>query len=56
MVHLIDEDASRVIAEHESIVLEDNIFDHFISACEKAQKPNKKLKSALQFTKEQGVQ
>ena len=52
----MDEDASRVIAEHESMVLEDNIFDRFKSACEKAQKPNKKLQSALQFTKEQGVQ
>ncbi len=56
VVHLMDKDASRVIAEHESMVLEDDIFDRFISACEKAQKPNKKLQSALQFTKEQGVQ
>ena len=56
VVHLMDEDASRVIAEHESVVLEDDIFDRFTSACEKAQRPNKKLQSALRFTKKQGVQ
>ena len=56
VVHLMDEDASRVIAEHESMVLEDNIFDRFINACEKAQKPNKKLQNALRFTKRQGMQ
>lgn len=56
VVHLMDEDASRVIAEHEIMVLEDDIFDRFMSACEKAEKPNKKLRDAMLFIKEQGVQ
>ena len=55
VVHLMDEDATRVIAEHESMVLEDDMFDRFMSACDKARKPNKKLKGALQFTRNQGM-
>lgn len=56
VVHLMDEDASRVIAEHESMVMEDDVFDRFMAACDQAEQPNKKLKDALLLTKEQGIQ
>lgn len=52
VVKLMDEDSTQVIAEYEKIVLKDDIFDEFVSACEKAKEPNKALKDALKFTKE----
>lgn len=56
VVRLIEEDAERVIKEHESITLKNDLFDRFMSACEAAESPNKKLHDALKFTREQGVQ
>lgn len=55
VVRLIKVDAERVIREHESITLEDNVFDRFMNACEAAEAPNRKLQDALQFTKEKGI-
>ncbi|MCM8529434.1 MAG: DUF1778 domain-containing protein [Lentisphaeraceae bacterium] len=55
LVKLMDEDASRVIAEHENIILEDSVFDQFMTACNKASKPNKALKDALKKTRENGL-
>ena len=43
-----------VIAEHESITVENDIFDRFMNACENAQKPNDALIAAAAYTKEQG--
>ena len=43
IVRLIDDNASHVIAQYESITVEDDIFDRFMSACKEAQKPNKVL-------------
>ena len=54
LVQLMDEDASRVIAEHENIVLEDSVFDQFLSACNKVSQPNKALKTALKKSRESG--
>ena len=54
VVKLIDESASHVIEEYESITLENDIFDQFVDACDKADKPNKALKDAASFAKEQG--
>lgn len=51
VVRLMDEDASHVIAEHESITVKDNVFDEFLEACEKAQSPNNALFEAAVFTK-----
>ena len=50
-----EEKSIKVIAEYESITVENNIFDLFMSACEKAQTPNKSLWDAVAFTKEQGI-
>jgi len=55
VVHLMDEDASRVIAQHESITVSDDVFDRFMHACEKAEQPNKALREALIFTRKQVI-
>ncbi len=55
LVDLVEKDATKVIAEHESIMLEDDVFDRFTAACTKARKPNKALREALKFTRKQGV-
>ena len=56
VVRLIQEDTERVIKEHESMTLKDDVFDRFINACEAAESPNKKLLEAMEFTKKQGIQ
>ena len=55
VVHLMDEDASRVIAQHESITVSDDVFDRFMHACENAKQPNKALRDALIFTRNKGI-
>ena len=52
---LMDENASKVISEHESITVNDDIFDQFMAACETAKEPNAALKNALSYTREQGI-
>jgi uncharacterized protein (DUF1778 family) len=54
VVRLMDEDARKVIAEHESITLKDEVFDRFMVACEKAKQPNSALLEAAAFMREQG--
>lgn len=54
VVRLMDEDATKVIAEHASITVKDDIFDRFMSACEMVQQPNDALRAAA-FTEEQGI-
>ena len=55
VVRLMDDDASRVITEHSSITVEDDVFDRFMHACEEARKPNRALLNALTFTKEHDI-
>lgn len=54
VVRLMDEDADRIIAEHESIVVKDDVFDRFMQACDAAEAPNKSLIDAVAFTKKSG--
>ena len=54
IVKLMDEDATHVIAEHESITIENNLFDHFLEACNKAHTPNAALLDAVKLTKKSG--
>jgi len=54
VVKIMDENATKIIAEHESMVVENNVFDLFLDACNKASHPNAALKAAAQHTKEQG--
>ncbi|MFO6424917.1 DUF1778 domain-containing protein [Motilimonas sp. KMU-193] len=55
VVRLMDEDATHVIKEHESIVVKDTIFDDFMRACDKAKAPNQALLEAARFTDESGI-
>lgn len=55
VVKLMDENASQVIAQYESMTLEADIFDRFTQACEKARKPNKALREAAKFTKASNI-
>lgn len=50
MVRLIDDDSTQVIAQHESMTAEDNVFHQFMAACEQVQAPNKALLEAAAFT------
>lgn len=54
VVKLMDESATQVIEQYESITVENDIFDHFVEACDKADQPNKALQDAASFTKAQG--
>ncbi len=54
VVKIMDENASQAIAQHESITVENNVFDLFWDACNKASKPNTALKSAAQYVRDQG--
>ena len=55
VVRLMDEDATKVIAEHESIIVENDVFDRFMQACTNATEPNNALRDAVRFTKESGI-
>ena len=54
-MRLMDEDATHVIEEHESIKVKDNVFDEFMAACNKAKAPNQALLKAIKFTDESGI-
>lgn len=55
VVKLMENDATQVIAEHESMTVKNDIFDRFMSACEKVDKPNEALLKAAALTKDQGI-
>jgi uncharacterized protein (DUF1778 family) len=55
VINIMDANATKVIADHESITVKDDIFDLFMDACTKARKPNKALRDAVAFTRVQGV-
>lgn len=55
VVRLIEKDAERVIREHESITLKDDVFDRFIQACEAAQAPNRKLRDARELARQKNI-
>ena len=54
VVRLMDERSTEVIAQHGSIVVDNDVFDMFWNACNKTIKPNKALADANQFAKEHG--
>ena len=55
VVRLIEKDAERVIKEHESIIVKDDIFDRFIHACDAAKAPNQKLREARKLAQRKGI-
>lgn len=54
VVKIMDENATQVIKEHESMTLENDLFDQFFIACDKADKPNDALVDAFSFAKQKG--
>jgi len=54
VVRLMDEKSTEVIAQHQSIVVDNDVFDIFWNACNKTVKPNRALADASQFAKEHG--
>ena len=55
LISLMDESATKVIAQHESMTVNDDIFDRFMNACAEVRKPNQALINAVAFTKKQGI-
>jgi uncharacterized protein (DUF1778 family) len=55
VVRLMDEDSTQVISQYENMMVEDNVFDQFMSACDKAQAPNRALLNAASLTKDSGI-
>lgn len=55
VVSLMEQNATKVIAEYGNMIVKDDIFDLFMDACTKARKPNKALREAVAFTKNQGI-
>ena len=47
VVRLMEENSSKVIAEHESITVQNDVFDHFVNACENAKQPSQTLRDGL---------
>ncbi|MCJ8274194.1 MAG: DUF1778 domain-containing protein [Psychrosphaera sp.] len=54
VVRLMDEDATKVVAAHQHITLEQDDFDRFITACDETKLPNQALLDAAAFAKAQG--
>ena len=52
VVRTLDADATKVIAEHESIVVSEDIFDRFMTACDAARAPNAALVNAAKRAQE----
>ena len=55
VVRLIKKDSQRVIKEHESITLKDDVFDRFIRACDAAQAPDQKLRAARELARQKNI-
>lgn len=56
VVRLIEKDSQRIIKEHESITVENDVFDRFILACNTAKAPNQKLRAAKNLAQCKGIQ
>ena len=56
VVKLMDQDATKVIAQHESMMVEDDVFDLFCAACNKVSEPNTALREASERYKTQGFE
>lgn len=55
VARLIDENSTKVIAEHEKITVADDIFDRFMQACSNTKKPNSSLIKAIKFTQKSSI-
>ena len=55
IVKLMDHDATKVLKQHESMTVKDDIFDAFMQACEQAKAPNKALLDAVEIAEKSGI-
>jgi len=55
IVKILDENSTKIITQHESMRIENDIFDNFIRVCNEVQVPNNNLAEAAAFTKKQGI-
>ena len=55
VVRLIEKDSQRVIKEHESSTLKDDVFDRFTRACDAAQAPDQKLRAARELARQKNI-
>jgi len=56
VVRAAESDADRVLSECSTMVLEPDVFDRFMAACEKAAPPNAALKRAAELARERGIE
>lgn len=56
VVNLIEKDATQVIRQYESMIVENDVFDRFMVACDEAEAPNAALVDAVAFAKKQGIE
>lgn len=56
VVRLVEEDASKVIAQHETFTVSNDIFMRFAQACDNAQQPNQALRDAVASTQRLGIE
>lgn len=54
-INVMKKEATKDINRHAGITLQNDIFDCFTEACEKAESPNKALLNAAKYTKNQGI-
>jgi len=54
IAEVIEEHANKVIAEHDSFTLKNDVFDSFMVACENASAPNAALIKAAENAKKLG--
>ena len=55
VISIMEKEATKDINRHENMTVKNDIFDRFMDACEKANRPNKALSDAAEFTKKQGI-
>lgn len=56
VVRAAEADADRVLTENTSMVLEPDVFDRFMAACEKVTPPNAALQKAARLARERGIE
>lgn len=56
VVRAAEADADRVLTENASMVLEPDVFDRFMAACEKVTPPNAALQRAAKLASERGIE
>lgn len=56
LVHLMESDATRVIADHEAMIVPGEVFDRFIEACEEETGPSDALRMAVSKAREMGIE